>query len=337
MKLNINFTDEEILALAKEVLQAETETISLVAGHLNGELVKAVKLLAKHPGKVIVTALGKSGLVGQKIVATLNSTGTQAAFMHATEAMHGDLGMVANGDPVILISKSGATLELLRLVPILKRKKCPLIGILGNLNSRLSEQVDILLDGSVVHEADPLNLAPTSSSLAAMALGDALALGIAAVNGFTEQDYGQSHPSGQLGRNLTIRVSDVMHPLAGIARVSSLDTIRQVVITLTTFPLGAALVMDDARTLLGIITDGDIRRAFQKQKDILEIKAHEIMTMSPVVASPTHSIKHALELMENRRSQISVLPVVDEENHCLGLLRLHDIYKAERLGEAGNG
>lgn len=328
MKPIKDFDENVIMHLAQKMLDFETDAIVRVKYHLNGNFLKAVKMIFQNSGKVIVTAIGKSGLVGQKFVATLNSTGTPAVFMHATEAVHGDLGMISEGDVVVMVSKSGATYELLRLVPLLKNKHCLLIGILGNLNSALSEQMDIVLDSSVEREADPLNLAPTSSSLAAMALGDSLALCVAAAKGFTEEDYGLTHPSGQLGRNLSFRVENVMHVLPKVAKVSEEDTIRKVVIELSSFPLGAAVVLDQASNLLGIITDGDIRRAFQKQKDILEIQAHEIMTANPVVTLPSDSVKHALELMENRRSQISVLPVVDDGNHCLGLLRLHDIYKA---------
>lgn len=320
---------EDILAAARASLAFEAEAISSLQARLNGQMVAVVQTILAHEGKVVVTGIGKSGLIGRKIAATLCSTGTPAVYLHSTEAVHGDLGIYAPGDPTIIICKSGATAELLRLVPILKDFHSPLIGILGNMNSPLARQVDMVLDGSVVHEADPLNLAPTSSTLVALAIGDAIAAALVRARGFTEDDYQILHPSGQLGKNLTRLVHEFMHPLDACAKNEKGDSIRQVVIGLTQHNLGASLVLDDDNSLLGIITDGDIRRAFQKEEAILEVKAAEIMTASPVVVAPDARIKYALDLMENRKSQLSVLPVVDDTNQCVGLLRLHDIYGSE--------
>jgi len=324
------FSSEEIIKTAESSIIFEAEAIANLKGRIKSAFIEAVKIIINNTGKVVITGVGKSGLIGRKIAATLCSTGTPAVFLHSTEAVHGDLGIYSPGDPTIIISKSGTTGELLRLIPILKEYKSPLIGILGNLNSPLARQVDSILDASVVHEADPLNLAPTSSSMVALAMGDALAAALIKARGFNEEDYGHLHPSGQLGKNLHNSVVDLMNPEESCAKLQSGDSIRQVVINLTSYPLGAAVILSDENTLLGLITDGDIRRAFQREKDILEIKAHEIMTKNPVVVHPSATIKYALDLMENRKSQISVLPVVNDENVFLGLLRIHDIYQSNQ-------
>ena len=324
------FSPEEIIKTAESSIMFEAEAIAKLKGRINAAFVEAVKMIINNTGKVVITGVGKSGIIGRKIAATLCSTGTPAVFLHSTEAVHGDLGIYSPGDPTIFISKSGTTAELLRLLPLLKAFKSPLIGILGNLNSPLARQVDSILDASVVHEADPLNLAPTSSSIVALALGDALAAALIQARGFNEEDYGHLHPSGQLGKNLHHSVVDLMNPEESCAKLNKEESIRQVVINLTSYPLGAAVVLDEEMRLLGLITDGDIRRAFQREKDILEIKAHEIMTKNPVVVHPSATIKYALDLMENRKSQISVLPVVNDENVFLGLLRIHDIYQSNQ-------
>lgn len=330
MNKSPHFKPQEIISAAQQSLLFEAEAISGLQSRLNADFIEAVRIISSHTGKVIVTGIGKSGLIGRKIAATLCSTGTPAVFLHSTEAVHGDLGIYSPGDPTILISKSGSTAELLRLLPVLKSLHSPLIGILGNVNSPLARGVDLVLDASVVHEADPLNLAPTSSAMVALALGDALAAALIQTRGFSEDDYGHLHPSGQLGKNLLNTVGDLMNPVFECARLGINDSIRQVVISLTTYPLGAAVVLDEHQSLLGIITDGDIRRAFQKEKFILDIAAGDIMTSNPIIVSPHAKLKYALDLMENRKSQISVLPVVDESNQFLGLLRLHDIYQSVR-------
>lgn len=327
MNQQFDLLPQQVLEAAKQLLQFEAEAVTNLINRVDTEFVEAVRILSHHQGKVVITAVGKSGLIGRKIAATFCSTGTPAVFLHSTEAVHGDLGIYSPGDPTIFISKSGTTAELMRLLPILKEFDSPLIGILGNLNSPLARKMDIILDASVVHEADPLNLAPTSSSLVALAIGDALAAALIQVKGFTEDDYGYLHPSGQLGKNLNHTVEDLLHPPQKCAILKPDNSIREVVISLTKFPLGAAVILDDGNHILGIITDGDIRRAFQKEKSILEIKAHEIMTHNPIVVSNDSTIKYALDLMENRKSQISVLPVVDGDGDFQGLLRLHDIYQ----------
>lgn len=314
---------------ARQTMQIEAEAIQAAAGRLNGDFSHAVTMLAAHSGKIIVTGLGKSGHIAQKIAATFSSTGSPAIFLHPAEAVHGDLGVYTPGDPTILLSKSGATVELLRLIPILREFRSPLIGILGNLNSILAREADMVLDASVEHEADPLDLAPTASAAVAMALGDALAAALMTVRNFKVQDFARFHPGGQLGRNLWLHVADVMHPLKKIACVQPSTSLKEVVITMTRYPLGAACVLDGHERLVGIITDGDVRRALQNHDDIRLLRAEQVMVSKPVTIELTASLALAIDRMEKRASQISVLPVVNSENTCLGLIRIHDIYQAD--------
>jgi arabinose-5-phosphate isomerase len=320
-------TSADGVKVARAAMLAEVEAIRVAAERLDQSLVRAVDLILHSEGKVIVTGMGKSGLVAQKIAATLSSTGTPAVFLHAAEATHGDLGIYAAGDTTIMISKSGATQELVQLIPILRQFKSALIGILGNLASPLAQRVDVVLDARVAREADPLDLAPTSSTTVAMALGDALASALMHARRFSDEDFARFHPSGQLGRTLLL-VGDVMHTDAEVALVSPGDRIRDVVIAMTQHPLGAACVVDQARTLVGLITDGDLRRALQKHDDIRALSAADIMTRQPITTSPAVTLKEAAGIMEDRASQISVLPVVGEHRRCLGLLRIHDLYQS---------
>ncbi len=319
----------EWLATARTAMEAEAEAIATAAGRLNSEFTRAVEAIASHTGKIVVTGIGKSGRIGEKIVATFSSTGTPAVFLHPAEAVHGDLGVYAPEDPTVMISKSGATAELLRLVRVLRDFRSPLIGILGNPNSPLASQVDILLDASVRAEADPHNLAPTSSAAVAMALGDALALAVMRARRFTPEEFAVFHPGGQLGYNLTRTAGEVMHRGDQAACAAPGDPVKQVVIAMTRRPLGAACIVDEEGRLLGIITDGDLRRALEAHDDIRGLCAADIMTKTPVTVCPDTRLHEALRLMEDRPSQISVLPVVDPQTRrCLGLLRLHDIHHA---------
>lgn len=320
------------LAIAREVLEAEAQAILKVAERLSDSLAQAVALILAHPGKVVVSGIGKSGAIAHKIAATLASTGTPAVFLHAAEAVHGDLGIYTPGDPSLLISKSGATAELLRLIPVLRRFRSPLIALVGNLNSPLARQADVVLDARVEREADTLNLAPTCSTTAALALGDALAVALMHARNFTKDDFARYHPAGQLGRNLWLTVADVMHRGEAVAWVGPETPLRQVIIAMTERPLGAACVVDEAGNLLGLITDGDLRRALITRQDIRGVKAAEIMTARPTTITPGASLKEAAQLMEDRPSQISVLPVVEPSSRrCLGLIRIHDIYQPELI------
>ena len=321
---------KEWLAAARSAIEIESASLSLAACRLDGELIRAVDLILAHPGKVVVTGIGKSGHIARKTVATLCSTGTAAVFLHPAEAVHGDLGIYTPGDPTVMISKDGTSAELLALVPLLREFRSPLIGILGNRTSPLAGQLDVLLDASVEREADPNNLAPTASAATAMALGDALAIALMRARNFTPEEFGRFHPGGQLGRNLRLGVREAMHPLAEIAVVSPAASFKDVILAMTDRPWGAASVVSAGGLLEGLITEGDLRRALTTHDDIRGLRAESVMTRSPVSIGPDATLVEALEKMEQRARQISVLPVVDESGRALGLLRIHDIYLGAR-------
>jgi arabinose-5-phosphate isomerase len=311
-------------------MELEADAIRLAAGRLDDQFLRAVDILDRHAGKTIVTGIGKSGSIARKIAATLCSTGTPAVFVHPVEASHGDLGIYAPGDPTIIISKSGTTAELLGLIPALRALQSPLIGIIGNRLSPLGKAMDVLLDSSVRAEADPHNLAPTASTAVAAALGDALALAVMQGRKLTPEHFAQRHPAGQLGRNLRVIVRDVMHSGEEVARADPETAMRSVIIAMNRWPLGAACVLDREGRLLGLITDGDLRRALESSDDILHVRARDVMTPHPVTVDPDATLQDALRLMEDRPSQISVLPVVDPASQrCLGLVRLHDLYQPD--------
>jgi len=316
--------------IAAAVLAAEARAIDAACASAAPRLADALRLLAGCGGKIITTGLGKSGYVAAKIAATFSSIGVPAVFLHPVEALHGDIGVCQPGDAVIFISKSGTTSELLSLVPTLRQLACPMIGIVGNPTSPLASEMDIVIPATVRAEADPWNLLPTASAIVAMALGDALAVGLAAARGFRPEQFARVHPNGQLGRNLRLKVADAMHTGDRVAWVAPETPLKQVVIVMTERPLGAACVLGPDGRLAGLITDGDLRRALRAHDDIRDLRAADIMTRKPVTIAPDASLHEALRLMEDRPSQISVLPVVDHgTGRCLGLLRLHDIYQAE--------
>ncbi len=309
---------------ARAAVEIEAAALTRAAGRLDGALIQAVDLLLAHPGKVVVTGIGKSGHIARKIVATLCGTGTASVFLHPAEAVHGDLGIYTPGDSTVLVSRHGATRELLSLVPLLREFHSPLIGILGATSSPLAAQVDVFLDASVEREADPNNLAPTASAVTALAIGDALAIALMRARNFTPEEFSRYHPGGQLGRNLRLRVCQVMH--ANVPRVSPEASLKDVIVAMTSLPLGAACVVREDGMLTGLITDGDLRRALTTHDDIRGLSACDVMPRTPVTVSPDATLGDALELMERRLSQISVLPVTDESGRALGLIRIHDIY-----------
>ena len=321
---------EEWLAAARAAVEIEAASLARAAARLDGELIRAVELILAHPGKVVVTGIGKSGHIARKIVATLSSTGTAAVFLHPAEAVHGDLGIYTPGDPTVLISKNGSSTELLALVPLLRDFQSPLIGILGNAASPLAEKVDVYLDASVEREADPNNLAPTASAVTALALGHALAIALMRARNFTPEEFGRFHPGGQLGRNLRLSVREAMHTGDAVARVAPQSSVKEVIIAMTRCPLGAACVLEADGALAGLITDGDLRRALTTHDDIRHLSAADLMTRQPVSIGPDARVGDALERMEQRNSQISVLPVVDSGGRWLGLIRLHDVFRRGR-------
>ena len=318
------------LEAAREAMEIEAEAIQTAGRRLDNNLARAVNVILAHPGKVVVTGLGKSGHVARKIVATLCSTGTPAVFLHAAEASHGDLGIYLPGDPTLMVSKSGNTAELLDLIPFLRDLPSQRIGILGNPQSPLAAEMDVVLDASVEREADPDSLAPTASATVALVLGHALTVALMRARNFSVDDFGRYHPGGHLGRSLRLTVKEVMHGREEIAWAWPDDSLKKVVIAMSRFPLGAACVTNAAGKLIGLITDGDLRRALEAHDDIRGLTAADVMTANPITVSPQARLSDALRLMEDRPSQISVLPVIDPaDGQCLGLLRVHDIYRSD--------
>ncbi len=316
-----------------ELLRAESDAIAKAAARLQAsDIDPAIDLLAKCRGKVIVLGVGKSGIIGQKIAATMTSSGTAALFLHPSDARHGGLGIVTADDAVVMLSNSGETSELLELLPYLKQRSVPLIAILGNVNSSIAHRADVVIDASVDQEACPLNLAPTASTTVALAIGDALAMTLMRAKGLTENDFASNHPGGQLGKRLTLRVADLMHGGTENPMIAPDAAWMDIVSTISHFGLGAVNVVNGDGRLAGVITDGDLRRSLQRiaAKDLAfaNITCDELMTRDPVVATPAMLAYDALRLMEERSSQISVLPVVDDDKKCVGLIRLHDIVRS---------
>jgi len=313
----------KILDLAREVLTIEAEGISALVAKLDVSFVKAVDLIYRAKGRVIVTGVGKSGIVARKLVATFNSTGTPALFLHPVEAMHGDLGMVAPGDVVLALSNSGETRELTILLPTLKRLKVPVIALTGKLASPLGRESQVAIDTGVPREACPLGLAPTASTTAMLAMGDALAVALLTKRGFKAADFRRFHPGGTLGERLALSITEVMLTGARLPLVSANQGMAQAIAEMDAKGLGVALVADRQKSLQGLITDGDLRRALKKWGDILGLKVKEVMTKAPRSIGPGALASQALELMEHHA--ITVLPVVDEAGKILGVVHLHDL------------
>ena len=278
-------------------------------------------------GKIILMGLGKSGKIAQKIAATLCSTGSMAVYLHPTEGLHGDLGLIRPTDAVLALSYTGNTEELLRLVPSLKALKVSLICMGGNPLSSLAQQSQFWIDVGVEQEACPHNLAPTSSTTLALAMGDAIAMALMKIRGFEPKDFAQNHPGGSLGRRLNLTVGDVMHTGDRCAVAPPDATMDDIVILSTQKKLGGVLIVEGT-VLKGLVTDGDIRRALKFRERFFQLKAQDVMTARPITASPEMLASEALRLMEQRESQISVLPVVDTMSHWKGLVRLHDLVQA---------
>ncbi|CAN5388550.1 KpsF/GutQ family sugar-phosphate isomerase [soil metagenome] len=312
-------------------LKLEAEAIEQTAARARGpEIDRAINLLAECRGKIVLVGVGKSGNIAQKIAATLTSTGTLAVYLHPSDALHGGLGIVAADDVVVVISNSGETGEILAMLPFLKYRQTPIIAVVGNLRSSLALKADVLLDASVDKEACPLNLAPTTSTTVALAIGDALALTLMQHKRLTPEDFALNHPAGQLGKRLTLRVSDIMHSGAENPLVPLDATLLEAVQAISRGGLGAVSVVDEMGRLAGVITDGDLRRTLQRSRltDLESLTSREIMTRNPVKVTPDALAYAALQVMEDRPSQISVLPVVDEGGVCIGLVRLHDIVRS---------
>lgn len=314
-----------------KLLKLEADAISTAADRLQlDQLETALNLLAQCSGKVVLTGVGKSGIVAHKIAATLTSIGTVAICLHPCDALHGDLGIITASDIVILLSNSGETDELLQMLPHLKYRRVPIIAIVGNLKSTLADKADVVLNASVDREACPLNLAPTASTTVALAIGDALAMTLVQMKGITPEAFALNHPAGRLGKRLTLKVSDLMRQGGDNPTLSSQASWLEIVGAISKGGAGAVSIVDAEQRLLGLITDGDLRRWVQKipAAELDRLTASQIMTTNPAAVTPDILAYEALQMMENRPSQISVLPVVDQHQICLGLLRLHDVLRS---------
>ena len=316
-----------ILRTARKVLQLEAEAIETLLDRLDHRFEGAVEMLAGCGGRVVTTGMGKSGIICRKIAATLSSTGTPSLFLHPAEAIHGDLGMLARGDLVLMVSNSGETGELLKLLPAVKRLQIPLICLVGNVKSTLSRNADIALDVSVGHEACRFNLAPTASTTAALALGDALAIALSEEKGFQIEQFASLHPGGKLGKKLA-RVEDLMHKGEKIPRVMLRTPMDQVIYEMSHKGLGITAVVDGANRLAGVISDGDLRRLLERRRErVLMLSAEQCMTSRPVTIEPDQLVVTALNLLEDKK--ITSLMVTDTENTFLGVLHLHDLWGTE--------
>jgi arabinose-5-phosphate isomerase len=317
----------ELIEQAKKILKIEADAVEALIDRIDESFVEAVDILHSCAGKVVVTGMGKSGLIGKKIAATLASTGTPALYMNPAEGSHGDIGMVSKGDVVLAISNSGETEEIIRILPTLKRLDIKIIAMTGNSKSMLTRISDISLDVSVKEEACPMGLAPTASTTAALAMGDALAITLLNKKGFTQEDFAFFHPGGSLGRRLILTVEDLMHKGDVIPSVNPDTLMKEAIMEISSKRLGITSVIDNSRKLLGVITDGDLRRGLEKfGADFFSLKAGDVMTHRPKTIRKNMLAAKALALME--KYSITVLVVADEDDIVDGIIHLHDLLKA---------
>ena len=310
----------------KRVLGIEARAIASLIDRLDHRFAEAVDLLYACTGKVVVSGMGKSGLIGQKIAATLAGTGTPAFFVHPAEGIHGDLGMLSRHDTLIVISNNGETEEILKLLPFMKRLNIPVIAMTGKVESTLAKNSEIVLDVSVGEEACPMGLTPTASTTAALAMGDALAIALLQKRGFKEQDFAQFHPGGTLGRRLLLRVRDLMHQGDAIPRVDHQVSLQQAILEMTTKKLGVTTVTDSAHRLQGVITDGDLRRFLEKGLDFRTVRVGELASKNPKTIGPDELAARAVQTME--QFSITSLVVVDEAGQMVGVIHLHDLLRS---------
>lgn len=317
---------DDILALARRTLLIEAEAVQALADRLGDAFVAAVEAFLHCRGRVVVSGMGKSGHVARKIAATLASTGTPAFFVHPAEASHGDLGMITSQDVVLALSNSGESAELVTILPPIKRKGARLIAMTGNPRSTLAREADIHLDAQVAKEACPYNLAPTASTTAALALGDALAVATLYARGFTAEDFARTHPGGSLGRRLLVHVRDIMHQGEDLPVVSESASLKEALLEMTRKGLGMTAVVDDAGRLTGIFTDGDLRRLLDRDVDVRNLMIHQVMTRNPRTISEDVLAVEAARLMQEAR--VNGLLAVDVEGRLTGALNMHDLLRA---------
>ena len=318
-------TNDELLKLAGEVLTIESRAVDALRGRLNDDFIAACKLCLQTPGRVVVSGMGKSGHVSNKIAATLASTGTPAFFMHPAEASHGDLGMITGQDLLLAISYSGETAEVITILPVVKRMGAKLLSMTGNPKSTMARAADVHLDISVAEEACPLNLAPTASTTATMAMGDALAVALLKSRGFTAEDFARSHPSGSLGKRLLLRVSDVMRSGDRVPTVQADVSLRDGLMEMTDKGLGMTAIVGKDLALEGVFTDGDLRRTLDSGADIHKTKIRDVMHSDCKTTSADVLAAEALHLLEENK--ITSLLVTDENNRLVGALNIHDLFR----------
>jgi arabinose-5-phosphate isomerase len=322
-----NNDKHDFLAMAREALAIEAQAVSALSERLNDQFSQATTAILNCKGRVILIGVGKSGLIAKKIAATFASTGTPSFFVHATEASHGDLGMITQEDVVIALSNSGNTEELVAVLPAIARRGAKIVAMTGKPDSALARQADLVLDCGVEKEACPLNLAPTASTTAALALGDALAVVVLKARGFSEEDFALSHPGGSLGRKLLTHVSDVMRKGERIPAVSPSASISNAILEITKKGLGMTAVVDPGNKLLGVFTDGDLRRLIEQGLDLRGLLVSEVMNSAPKCISPDKLAVEAVRMMEV--SHISQVVVTDEQGHIVGALNFHDLFEAK--------
>lgn len=326
---DIRAASNTALELARRVLTIEAEAVSNLVARIDQRFLDAVNLILASRGRVVVSGIGKSGHIARKIASTMASTGTPAFFVHPAEASHGDLGMITREDVLVAISNSGESAELLAIVPLIKREGARLVAMTGNPESTLAREADIHLDAAVSQEACPMNLAPTASTTAALALGDALAIALLDARGFGPADFARSHPGGSLGRQLLTRVSDVMRKAAEVPRVRDTATFSEALVEMSQKRMGMTAVVDADNRLSGIFTDGDLRRALGTAGDIRSVKVTELMTRHPRSIGPDRLAAEAVQVMESHK--INQLLVVDETGALVGALNMHDLFRAKAL------
>jgi arabinose-5-phosphate isomerase len=315
------------IAAAREVLEIEARAITELIGRIDARFEQAVQVLLQCRGRVVVSGIGKSGHIARKIAATLASTGTPAFFVHPAEASHGDLGMVTRDDVFLALSNSGETAELLTIIPVLKRQGAKLVAMTGNPESTLGREADVHLYAGAAQEACPLNLAPTASTTAALALGDAVAVALMRARGFTQDEFARAHPGGTLGRKLLTLVRDVMRSGADAPRIPDTATLTDALLEMSRGRMGMTAVVGDAQTVKGIFTDGDLRRAIAKGQDLRTTAITDVMSPHPRTIGPDHLAAEAVEIME--RGKVTQLLVVDDANRLLGALNIHDLFRGK--------
>ncbi len=324
-------TDKKtIIEKGKQVIRIEADAVAALENRIDDNFAAAVELIYSSKGRVIITGMGKSGIVARKIVATLNSTGTPAMFLHPSDAVHGDFGMVRKEDVVICISKSGDTVELNQLLPLFKRIEVPIISMAGNMNSRLARESNIVLDISVKEEACPYDLAPTSSTTTTLVMGDALAMALLDKRNFTEEDFALYHPGGNLGKRLLLKIEELMVTEDAVPKVKQNIPLRDAILEITSKRLGATCVINDNGKLIGMITDGDLRRLLQRTTDLTNLTAEMVMTKHPKTISK--NMLAAVALQEMEAFKITQLVIVNDEHQPIGMIHLHELIEAD-LGE----